>query len=1018
MRKLKVFSLVILFLSSFYVLNAQISSRQTGSIKGIITDEEGNPLPGVAITVTGPALMGKATDVTREAGTFRILLLPPGEYMLVAELQGFKTVKQEKVDVRLGLTVTINIKMAPATIEEEVTVVGMSPIVDVKASKTQQLFKSDLIQNLPIGRNLGAIITLTPGTVDSTNVKGGTAAGNTYQIDGLNANDPCQQQLNIPLDFNLMDEVEVITGGYPAEIGTTTGGFVNVITKSGGNRYSGTLQAYYTNKDMTKAVLPQVELSALGLKKPTAPVYDYELTGGFGGPILKDRLWFYMDGRYGRNVYNSDFIPFTSPYDGTFYDTFDRKAYNWNAFLKLTFQIAKNLKLSLMGNARKAFANTRASGWWMPFDGTYHDDPWANYASTGVFTWVIDQNTYLELRGGYTNVDAMLLLTRPELTDVPYMWDGYTGYYFGTGYRPNEWTGRPSTQFSAHLTRFMDNFAGGDHEFKAGVEVQTGADSWSTWKNEPIEWPWYNGSPYYYKTLYGTDIWGDGFIGEAVFGTERTANMAQGNFLRLGFYLQDSFTIKNRLTINIGARFDRVSGWLPDVYKNRSGGISYKLGETYIKPVIGFNPYDEFRMEGVDDIIKWQILTPRIGLTYDVFGNGKTAVKLHYGIYSDNIWVSIFERIHPLRFHSYYFGWWDTNENRKPDAPPIDTYEMFWDWGNPVEMLRENWTKGIGKDIKSPYDHQFVAGIEHELFKNLKVGLNFIYKHKKNIIDDVLYDVDTGEYWYNPFQSPGSKYWIPFSTTVPKVGTDFPATKVDMWFLSNDAPTSWIFQVQNVPEAFRKYSCVEFTFEKRMAKGWQLGGSINYSKTWGNIQGSYGDIHATTGIANDANWFVNWGGRTSEDRPLVIKLFGSFNIPYGILVSFYYQYYSGTPWARGVTVVPPAGWAAANNINTQNTYYVPLELQGSRRYNVRQNLDARLEKTFNLGDFGRIGLFVDVFNLLGHHYVNVNQNPGGTWMPVNNNTDKGTYQMSGTYKKVTGFTSLTRTVRLSVRYSF
>ena len=128
--------------------------------------------------------------------------------------------------------------------------------------------------------------------------------------------------------------------------------------------------------------------------------------------------------------------------------------------------------------------------------------------------------------------------------------------------------------------------------------------------------------------------------------------------------------------------------------------------------------------------------------------------------------------------------------------------------------------------------NQFVVGIDQELVRDLKIGLSFLYKHKKNIIDDVPYDVETGEYWYNPNESPGNKYWIPFKTTVPAVGKDFPATTVNMWFLSNDAPRNWIYQVQNVPEAFRKYWAFELSFEKRMSNGWQLGGSINYSKSF------------------------------------------------------------------------------------------------------------------------------------------------------------------------------------------
>lgn len=229
-------------------------------------------MPGVSIVVSGPSLMGKATDVTRADGTFRILLLPPGVYTMTVELPGFQTYIEEGIEVRVGLTITRNIKLGQKKMEEQVTVVGAAPVVDVKASKTQQVYKADLIQNLPISRNLNSIITLTPGTVDASNIKGATASGNTYQIDGLNANDPTNQQLSIPIDFNVLEEVEVLTGGAPAEVGWTLGGFVNAVTKSGGNNFSGMVQGYYTNDDLTKSVLPDEQLKAMGLSKPSSAI--------------------------------------------------------------------------------------------------------------------------------------------------------------------------------------------------------------------------------------------------------------------------------------------------------------------------------------------------------------------------------------------------------------------------------------------------------------------------------------------------------------------------------------------------------------------------------------------------------------------------------------------------------------------------------------------------------------------------------------------------------------------------
>jgi hypothetical protein len=1022
MRKAKVVLILVLFFSSVFTAGAQISSRETGSLKGVVTDTDGAPIPGVTLTLESPAMMGKATDVSRQDGAFRFILLPPGSYVILAELKGFQSVRQENIDIRLGLTVTLTIKMPVATISEELTVVGQAPVVDVKASTTEVLLKSDMLQNLPIGRNIESIIQLTPGTVDFSNVKGGTAGGNTYDIDGLNANDPCQQQPAIPINFNLMDEVEVVTGGMPAEIGTTSGGFVNVITKSGGNKFSGLVQFYYTDKNLTGSVLPQEQLTALGLGKPTAPVFDYDINGNFGGPILKDKLWFYASGRYARNQYTTSFIPYTDPFGHYYGNDFNQTAHNTTAFLKLTYQLSKSLKFSLMGNISKDYDNINWTSWNIGMDFGQKDDPWANYAVTGAMNWIIDPNTFLEFRAGYADVDATIPLTRPELSDVTYNYDYYTGRYYGTGGRgANEWTGRPSTQVSAHLTRFLDNFLGGDHEVKAGVEVQTGADAWAIWKNNPLDVFWWNGSPYYWTAMYGDyirDWYGDGMIGMELFGPDKNGYKAEGKFIKLGFYLQDSFTIKNRLTINFGLRYDRANGWLPAIHHSQAGGWAYDLGQAVIYPVIGFNPYAAFDMTGADNIINWNIVTPRIGLTYDLFGDGKTAVKIHYGMYGDNIWASIFERIHPLRWNTYYFNWWDDNGNGTPDSPlDGDRYELWWTWGNPVSMLRENWLTGVAKNIKAPFDHQVIAGIDHELFKNFKVGLNYIYKVKKNIIDDVLFDLDSGQTWYNPNTSPGNKYWIPFTTTVPAVGSNFPAQTVTMYFMSKDAPANWILQVANVPEAFRKYSGLEFTFEKRMADGWQLGGSINYSKTWGNIGGTYGDIHATTTIANNANWFVNWGGRTTEDRPIVLKLFGSFDIPFGFLVSFYYQGASGTPWARGVTVQAPTAWAEANNV-VQDSYYVPLEISGTRRYYTWHNVDFRIEKEFKFGEAGKLGVFADVFNLLGQTYINVNEDPGGTWVPDDNNSSTGTYIIDGTFKQVTSVSQLTRTFRLSVRYSF
>jgi len=157
---------------------------------------------------------------------------------------------------------------------------------------------------------------------------------------------------------------------------------------------------------------------------------------------------------------------------------------------------------------------------------------------------------------GYATVDATLPLIREEQTNIPYMWDGYTGYYFGTGYYAQQWNGRPSVQASAHLTRFVDNFLGADHEFKVGVEIQRGAAKWANWKTNTMEWPWYNNDPYYWTAQgYPRDTYGDGYIGFWALGQTKDESMVEGDFSRYGGYLQDSITIKNTLNHQSWAAF-------------------------------------------------------------------------------------------------------------------------------------------------------------------------------------------------------------------------------------------------------------------------------------------------------------------------------------------------------------------------------------------------------------------------------------------------------------------------------
>ena len=1023
MKLYKTLLVIVLCLALVPALFAQGTTQDTGTIRGTIKDTEGSTLPGVTITVTSPAIMGTQTAVTNETGAFRLSLLRVGVYSLTAALQGFQTIKRENIYVGLNATVTLNIELTPTKIEEQVTVIAASPVVDVKSSTVAKYFRSDLLQNLPIARDLGTIVTLAPGVVSSSSIKGGTAANTIYHVDGLYANDPDNAQLGANVDFNMMEEVQVMTGGMPAEVGIATGGYVNAVTRSGGNKFTGLLQTFLNREPWTTIVVPEDQLRAMGLARPNVSVFSYDFSGSFGGPIFKDKLWFFTNGRYGRSENRSGFVPWTSPL-GMTYGDFNRKNYNLGGFGKLTFQPAKNLRITFNGNYRAAYANTRASGIFMPFDCTYADDPWANYNAFGAVTYIVDPNTYLEVRGGYLEVSATLKLPDPsqsglDLNKVPHNYDRYTYYWFGTGDRTNEWIGRPSVQSSLHLTRFQDNFLGGDHEFKAGLELNTVACNWSDWQETPLVQYWYNGSPYYWRGLYGLNapdpVHGDGQIALYFMGTTKENSMAKSRGMRYSGYLQDSWTIKNRLTINFGIRYDNTRGWIPDMYKAKTGGIAYSVGQTTMLPDFGVNLYDELRQTGVDPFVKWDILAPRLGITYDLFGDGKTALKLHVGRFSDWLFASFIVSYNPLRLSSYTFDWWDTNGNGKPDEAGIDSYKGVWST-SPLVKLRDYWSRLADKNLKATYDDQITFGIDHELFPNFKISLSYLYKKKNNIIDDALYDFNTNKFFYKP----DSGYWVPFTTTIPAVA-QFPKQTVTMYFMKSSAP-QLLNMLTNIPDAYRKYSGLDIVFDKRFAHGWQFGGSVTISKLWGNIAGDYGNIWGYAAPGNNANWYVNQEGRLGEDRPLVIKLYGTFNLPYGILSSFYYNFYNGTPWQRSATVYAPTAWANANGIDLSRapSYGINFEPLGSRRSYTFQNVDARLEKDFSLGKFGTLSAYLDVYNLLGNFYPNYTLNPGGTWRPTDNNVATGTYTPASTYtnRTVSSISNLTRVFRISLRYAF
>jgi hypothetical protein len=567
----------------------------------------------------------------------------------------------------------------------------------------------------------------------------------------------------------------------------------------------------------------------------------------------------------------------------------------------------------------------------------------------------------------------------------------------------DSYTYKKNINIKANLIRYMDDFLGADHEFQVGAEYAYTDGQWGYWSQNPMTWQYYNFNPYWSRMNYNTPnaphpLYGDGSLTFSTWGTKRGGAQNVGFGDRYSGFIQDSMTFGSRLTVTVGLRYDYMHTKIPVQVKTAAAGdLARAIGEAYIVPTYGFNPYLDVTYEGWDNPYAYKALAPTIGLSYDLFGDGKTALKFHYGQYYDPQTTG-FSSLQPSSPYSFNFWWWDTNLNQLPDMPGVDAYVMK-SGQNPALMLSTTFKRQLDPDIKFPYTHELIGQIEHELFPYLKVGANVIYRARRNFQGNFNFDEASGTYWNLLEQHP--EWWVPFTTTVPAFsGSTFPAQTVTVYYRSNNSPAAFTKRTTDPYSKFH-YTGLELTWEKRMHAGWSLGGSFNYSYQWSN-----------GGFANP-NSRINAEGRGGV--PWWVKLYGTFKIPYGFVASFIYLHTEGGYWARSVSVSAPSSWITANNV-ASGSVGVTIESPDTRQNPATDNMDFRLEKEFTISRIGRLGFFIDVYNLFGAQYPSVVVNPAGTWAP----TAEGA-GAAGTFTpallRVSGISGV-RNLRVSARFSF
>jgi len=574
-----------------FLLGAAASYSQvlTGALKGTVTEENGVSLPGASVALSSLVLLGGIhTQTTNESGGYRFVDLPPGLYKLVFTLSGFQSIEKSEIRIMVGKTFTENIVLKQSTLEKTITVTGEVPVIDVADSGLSTNYDIEQINKVPSGRHsLFDIVKQAPGIEMSDGYEnapgiiglGSNDESNSIQMDGLNITDP---RLGTPILFpsqDIMTEVEVLTAGASAEYGQYTGVVVNIVSKSGGNNYSGSVGYFGQYDGLTSDNNPDTK------KYDSYARHKYfDMSSSLGGPLIKDRLWFFSN----VNVKRTDMTPWRS--DPQYHSPEKEDSY----FFKLSGQIGTAHKLSGVFSYRDWGEDEVPTPWFMPESAMAKNRHIPNWNLQ--YTWLINQNAYLSFKtaGFHDSREGLPKLGGRAALVNPLHFDGETAILSGGVVWPYI-ASQDRLQANMTASYFADNFLAGDHEFKLGVQFNRSI-------NEQI--CSYAGDRFYYD-----------FAGQPYLMYSQTLPYYGGRVDTVSAFFDDSWSITKRMTLNIGLRYDHTRG----------DEMAEPRWENW-KPTSQMLP-------GIPNLIVWSNLSPRLGFAYQLTSDGKTIFKGHYGRY-------------------------------------------------------------------------------------------------------------------------------------------------------------------------------------------------------------------------------------------------------------------------------------------------------------------------------------------------------------------------------------------------
>jgi outer membrane receptor protein involved in Fe transport len=868
-----------------------LAQRVTGQIVGTVTDASGAVLPGVTVTLKGATVVGSQTSITNEKGFYRFVSLTPGAYNVSFGLPGFGTVHREGIKAGVGQTVEENVSLKLSTMAEEVTVVGDAGVLDTQTNEVSTNYDKDWLRNAPVPRfSMFDLLAASPGvSASSQGSTTMTAFGsgtdeNSFQIDGTNLTASSTGEAWPYPNTDAIEEIEVLALGAPAEYGNVTGAVFNVVTRQGTNTFHGDANFYL----QTDGLSGRNTTDAEDFGFPFHREHFRDATFQLSGPILKDRLWFFASYQYQTDAKSPSGV------DPRFFT--DEKAHR--VFGKLNWQISPKHKVALgyHNDYYKLPETPDANSAPSTVSLNHGQNPTPNLTYTGVLT----DKTVIEARvAGFWGDDHADPIVAGEARSQPRFYDLDTGQVTGGIYY---WYDDKTYQAtaSAKISHFADDFLGASHDFKFGVQyVNGGVHDAVVGSNDFVY-------TYGYTDSYGNES-------RLAYGYDYQPYSYGGTTHGVGVFLDDTIRVNDRLTLNLGVRYDRNTASIPE--------LALRDFEA--------NPTGEV-LPG-RDLYTWNALAPRVGFNFKLTADGKTALRGHYGRYYRGIVTAEYSSRIGVSPHETRAGAYDLETGTFIDP----------------EVTQSSQNQAVDPGYDNPYTDQFVASLEREVVRDLGVAIHYINKRSRK---GSAWGDTTGRY--------------EDVTTLDDVGPGATGRPLLVKRLLTD-PADSFYELTNRSVMKTDTHAVTVQATKRMSKGWQLIAAYTYLSSEGVLPstrlGLLDSQRATARFSDfgqNPNDFLNAGGKLLGDRPHTFKSQLVVELPHGFLVGANYLFQSGRAWARRARISEPdLGFPSAPEINVE-------ERDGSRRVANQSNLDVRLQKGFSFGKRVKVALFGDVLNAL------------------------------------------------------